>query len=157
MTVGNKVVMLQYHYPNLITGMQNATCVILLLVGSTLNLVDIKPITGEQWRIFSVCAIMLVVQIVSMLYALPLVAIATTVVFRNAATVAIAIIDWACFGKQFTYSTAFGLAVATAGMSLYALNDVSFDAVGYMWLAVNAAATVVNTFWNNVSAALCSN
>jgi drug/metabolite transporter (DMT)-like permease len=150
MTVGNKLVMLDFHHPNLVMGMQNATCVIMLVVGSSMKLLDIKPISGEQWKIFSVCAIMLVCQIISMLYALPLVAIATTVVFRNAATVAIAFIDWAFFGKKFTMSTVSGLVLATAGMTIYAINDVSFDAVGYFWLSVNAAATVVNTFWNNV-------
>ena len=113
MTVGNKVVMLDFHYPNTITFLQNGTCVLILALCKALQLAEIKPITFEQWKIFSMCALMLSIQvfkhqqtarsawcnqqsvlavcaqIITMLYALPRVAIASTVVFRNIAMVVV--------------------------------------------------------------------
>ena len=61
-----------------------------------------------------------------------------------------AVIDYLFFGKAFSVGSTCGLLVATIGMTLYAANDINFDFVGYLWLTANAAATVVNTFWNNV-------
>lgn len=150
MTVGNKVVMLDFHYPNTITFLQNGTCVLILALCKALQLAEIKPITFEQWKIFSMCALLLSIQIITMLYALPRVAIASTVVFRNIAMVVVAVVDYLFFGKAFSVGSACGLLVATIGMTLYAANDINFDLVGYLWLTANAAATVVNTFWNNV-------
>jgi hypothetical protein len=35
-------------------------------------------------------------------------------------------------------------------MGIYAMNDINYDMVGYLWLAGNLVATVFNTFWNSV-------
>ena len=63
MTVGNKVVMLDFHYPNTITFLQNGTCVLILALCKALQLAEIKPITFEQWKTFSMCALMLSIQV----------------------------------------------------------------------------------------------
>lgn len=148
MTIGNKVVMLHFRYPNLVTLLQNASAVALLLLGVATGSTEIKPMKSEQWRTFMVTAVFLTTQIVSSLLALPLVAIATTIVFRNLSTCAVAVIDWACFGKRFSTATASALLLATTGMCIYAGSDVNYDFMGYIWLLVNATATVLNTFWN---------
>lgn len=150
MTVGNKVVMLDFHYPNAVTFLQNGTCVVALFLFKILKIADIKPITFEQWKIFAMSAIMLSIQIVTMLCALPLVAIASTVVFRNIGTVVVAIIDYMFFGKTFTPGSVAGLLLTAVGMTVYAMNDINYNFVGYMWLTANLVATVFNTFWNNV-------
>jgi drug/metabolite transporter (DMT)-like permease len=150
MTVGNKLIMIAFKYPNLVTLMQNGTCVLVLATCKALGLADIKPISQDQWVTFAVTAVLLATQIVSMLYALPLVAIATTVAARTVAMVVVAAIDYTFFDKTFTFISAGALVVATAGMIIYALNDVNYDAVGYLWLLLNSVATVISTFWNKV-------
>jgi len=138
MTIGNKFIMLHYKYPNFITLLQNATAVACLLGGKFSGMVRIEPLKFEQWKIFMFSAVFLSVQIVSSLMALPLVAIATTIVFRNISTCIVALIDWAVFGKEFTAPTVASLLITTLGMFLYAWNDVNYNFMGYIWLAVNA-------------------
>jgi hypothetical protein len=136
-----------------VTFIQNGACVLVLFILKVLSIADMKPITYQQWKIvsangiypslyapiislplqFSVCALMLIIQIVTMLFALPRVAIASTVVFRNVGTVIVvnyvlqyvnidqlfltnrllqAVIEYTFFGKSLTYGSIAGLAVS---------------------------------------------
>lgn len=150
MTIGNKFVMLHYKYPNFVTLLQNCTAVACLVIGKVSGFVEIKPLALHQWKIFMFAAVFLTVQIVSSLMALPLVAIATTIVFRSISTCVVALLDWAIFGKVFSAGTVAALVMTSVGMLVYAWNDVNYNFYGYMWLMVNASATVANTFWNKI-------
>jgi drug/metabolite transporter (DMT)-like permease len=150
MTVGNKFVMVAFKYPNLVTLMQTGTCTAALALCKAFGIADIKPITLNQWLVFLMTAVLLAIQIVSMLYALPLVAIATTVSARTIVMIVVALIDFLFFDKTFTLGSAGALVVATIGMVVYALNDVNYNRIGYLWLLVNSIATVIATFWNKV-------
>eukprot|EP00523_Entomoneis_sp_CCMP467_P008221 CAMPEP_0168721240 /NCGR_PEP_ID=MMETSP0724-20121128/1981_1 /TAXON_ID=265536 /ORGANISM="Amphiprora sp., Strain CCMP467" /LENGTH=336 /DNA_ID=CAMNT_0008767877 /DNA_START=69 /DNA_END=1079 /DNA_ORIENTATION=+ len=148
MTVGNKYVMRQWNYANTLTLMQNGTAVLYLGVGRYINMLEMKPFAYQQWKVFAVSSFFLAMQILTSLKALPFVAIATVVAFRNTCTVVIAIVDYFVFGNKFnTYQVA-SLAATTAGMILYAIQDINYNAVGYMWLVGNSVATIINTFWN---------
>ena len=73
-----------------------------------------------------------------------------TIVFRNAATIAGAGIDYTFFGKTFSKASVASLGMTTIGMMFYAGNDLNYSSVGYFWLLVNAVATLANIFWNRV-------
>jgi drug/metabolite transporter (DMT)-like permease len=151
MTVGNKFVMKQWgDYANTLTLLQNGTAVIYLGAGHALGLLEMKAFAAQQWKVFAVSSFFLSMQILTSLKALPFVAIATVVAFRNMCTVVIALIDFFCFGNKFSKPQLYALALTTAGMVLYALQDINFNAVGYLWLVGNSVATIVNTFWNKV-------
>ncbi|CAB9523308.1 Solute carrier family 35 (UDP-glucuronic acid UDP-N-acetylgalactosamine dual transporter), member D1 [Seminavis robusta] len=150
MTVGNKYVMQQWPYANTLTLMQNGTAVLYLAWGNYSGFLEMKPFAMKQWQIFGVCSFFLAMQILTSLKALPYVAIATLVAFRNTCTVAIAVIDYFFFGNKFSQAQIASLAVTTVGMILYALQDVNFNLVGYMWLFGNSLATIFNTFWNKI-------
>ena len=150
MTVGNKYVMKEYPFANILTLLQNGCCVMMLLGGHRAGFIDFKEFKARQWKIFSVNAIFLTMQIVTSLQALPLVAIATVVAFRNMCTVVIAFVDYTFFGNRFSNSQIVGLCVTTIGMIIYAGQDINFNFWGYMWLLGNSFATVSNTFWNKV-------
>jgi len=150
MTIGNKFIMHHYHYPNFITLLQNGTAVAFLIGGNLAGMIEFKPFTVAQWKIFAVNAVLLALQILSSLMALPHVAIATTIVFRNLATIAGAVIDWFFFKKEFSRNSILALVMTTIGMLMYAGSDVNYNPVGYFWLLVNGAATVANIFWNRV-------
>lgn len=92
----------------------------------------------------------LAMQILTSLKALPLVAIATVVAFRNTCTVVIAMIDYFFFGTKFSQPMMYALALTTVGMLIYAFQDINFNFYGYMWLLGNSLATIINTFWNKV-------
>merc|ERR1712166_812257 len=78
------------------------------------------------------------------------VSVAMTIVFRNAATIAGAGIDYTFFGKTFSKASVASLGMTTIGMMFYAGNDLNYSSVGYFWLLVNAVATLANIFWNRV-------
>jgi drug/metabolite transporter (DMT)-like permease len=150
MTVGNKYVMKQWNYANTMTLLQNGTAVIYLLFGYRCGFLEMKAFTWQQWKIFLVSAFFLSMQILTSLKALPLVAIATVVAFRNMCTVVIAIVDYFFFGTKFSLRQILALGITTIGMVIYASRDVNFDFMGYMWLAGNSLATILSTFWNKV-------
>mmetsp|Transcript_44341 Transcript_44341/g.82355 ORF Transcript_44341/g.82355 Transcript_44341/m.82355 type:complete len:351 (-) Transcript_44341:185-1237(-) len=151
MTVGNKYVMREWgDFANTLTLLQNGAAVLYLSGSRALGLLEMKPITGQQWRVFAATAFFLTMQIFTSLKALPYVAIATVVVFRNTCTVVIAIIDYFFFGNKFSKLQMASLALTTAGMLIYAGQDINFNLMGYLWLAGNSAATIINTFWNKI-------
>ena len=151
MTVGNKYVMKAWgDFANTLTLLQNGTAVLYLAISRHLGMMEMKPITGQQWRVFAATAFFLTMQIMTSLKALPYVAIATVVVFRNTCTVIIAIIDYCFFGNKFSKLQMASLALTTVGMLIYAGQDINFDLVGYLWLVGNSVATIANTFWNKV-------
>lgn len=150
MTVGNKYVMREWGAANVLTLMQNGAAVAYLGAGRVLGFVEMKAFSGQQWRVFAVSAFFLAMQILTSLMALPLVAIATVVTFRNMCTVIIALIDYFFFGTRFSGKMMLSLGLTTVGMIIYSSRDVNFNAAGYLWLLANSAATVFNTFWQKV-------
>ena len=150
MTVGNKYVMKEWDFANTLTLLQNGTAVLYLGAGRLTNKLDMKPFALQQWKVFAVSSFFLAMQILTSLKALPLVAIATVVAFRNSCTVVIALIDYFCFGTRFSKPMMYALVLTTIGMLIYAFQDINFNFVGYMWLVGNSAATIFNTFWNKV-------
>jgi drug/metabolite transporter (DMT)-like permease len=148
MTVGNKFVMKQWNFANTLTFMQNGTAVLYLGAGRHFQMLEMKPFAMQQWKVFAVSSFFLAMQILTSLKALPFVAIATVVAFRNTCTVVIAIIDYFFFGTKFGQAQVWALALTTLGMIVYAIQDVNFNLVGYLWLVGNSVATIINTFWN---------
>lgn len=150
MTVGNKFVMKQWDFANTLTLLQNGTAILYLGAGLNFGFLDMKPFKMQQWRVFMVSSFFLAMQILTSLKALPLVAIATVVAFRNTCTVVIAMIDYFFFGTKFSKPMMSALILTTIGMLIYAVQDINFNLEGYLWLVGNSAATIFNTFWNKV-------
>lgn len=151
MTVGNKYVMKAWgDFANTLTLLQNGSAVLYLAISRHVGFLEMKPFTGQQWKVFAVTAFFLTMQIFTSLKALPYVAIATVVVFRNTCTVIIAIIDYCFFGNKFNKMQIASLSTTTIGMLVYAGQDINFDHVGYLWLVGNSVATIANIFWNKV-------
>jgi len=148
MTVGNKYVMKQWNFANTLTFMQNGTAVLYLGVGKYMDMIEMKPFAAQQWKVFAVSSFFLAMQILTSLKALPFVAIATVVAFRNTCTVIIAMIDYFFFGTRFGQTQIWALALTTLGMIIYAIQDINFNLAGYLWLVGNSVATIINTFWN---------
>lgn len=137
-------------FANTLTLLQNGTAVLYLALSRHLGFLEMKPFTGQQWKVFAATAFLLTMQIFTSLKALPYVAIATVVVFRNMCTVIIAIIDYCFFGNKFNKMQTASLGLTTIGMLIYAGQDINFDLVGYLWLVGNSVATIANTFWNKI-------
>ncbi len=141
-------VMRKWDFANTLTLMQNGLAVAYLGAGRYAGMLDMKPFAPQQWKVFAVSSFFLAMQILTSLKALPFVAIATVVAFRNTCTVVIAIIDFTFFGTKFTQPQIWALSLTTVGMIIYAIQDINFHLMGYLWLVGNSVATIINTFWN---------
>jgi drug/metabolite transporter (DMT)-like permease len=140
--------MKEWDFANTLTLMQNGLAVVYLGTGKYTGMFEMKPFAAQQWKVFAVSSFFLAMQILTSLKALPFVAIATVVAFRNTCTVIIAVIDYMFFGTKFTQIQILALVATTVGMIIYALQDINFNLVGYLWLVGNSVATIFNTFWN---------
>ena len=145
---GQQYVMKEWDFANTLTLMQNGFAVVYLGAGKIAGMVEMKPFSAQQWKVFAVSSFFLAMQILTSLKALPFVAIATVVAMRNTCTVIIAVIDFMFFGTKFTQQQVFALVATTIGMIIYALRDINYNLVGYLWLVGNSLATIFNTFWN---------
>ena len=56
MTVGNKAAMLSYHFPNLLTLLQNGFTSAVMVFGIWSGADDVKPFTSAQFLVFSATA-----------------------------------------------------------------------------------------------------
>ena len=81
------------------------------------------------------------------LKALPLVAVATTVVFRNLGTVFVAIGDSMFFGKEFNTEMKQGIGIILFGSLVYSYFDLNFDYYGYAWMSLNTVIFAINVLY----------
>jgi hypothetical protein len=149
MTVGNKALMKKMNAANAIMFAQNGLTVMFLLIGLFSGKVVMKPFTMRQVKIFFVSSLILASQLVTALYALPHVAIATVVIFRNASMAAIAFIDYFFKGATFNLDCKIAILGVMTGTFIYAGSDVNFDRVGYFWQSVNSVLYILGVLYQS--------
>jgi drug/metabolite transporter (DMT)-like permease len=135
-------------FPNILCLVQNGITFLFLLTAYATNTLDFQPITQRDIMIFALPSLFLTLEILTSLLALPLVALATVVVFRNISLCLVAVGDYFIFGTTFNNATIAALAVIVSGSLLYAWQDIQFDANGYWWLSINAVLYVISNFYN---------
>lgn len=170
MTIFNKKIILEYNYPRILLIAQNIASVIFILFGSNYivkylnsksssnldesgkSLVEIlssylkmNPIESQHLIYCIPISLSYLFMLISSLYALNLVSVATVVVFRNFATFLVAIGDFFIFGKRFSKHQLFALLTIGAGVVIYAYNDLEGDFNGYIWIILNTLAVVLNS------------
>lgn len=150
MTVANKAIMLNFNYANMVLLLQSVLSAAVLVGAKVGGYIKVNPITRSQVKIFLASSVLKVLQVVTSLLALPLVAIATVMVFRNIAIVITAVVDLMFFGTKFNFRCVLALALVVVGSLVYTGFDVNFNAQGYMWLALNTFLYVVSVIYNKV-------
>jgi len=150
LTVGNKAIMHEFNYANMVLLLQSLLSALILCGAALTGLIDVNPITSAQIRIFLMSSVLKVLQVVSSLMALPNVAIATVMVFRNLAIVTTAIIDYFFFDGKHSRNTVLALGLVVAGSLIYTGFDVNFHAEGYAWLVLNTVLYVLSVVYNKV-------
>ena len=154
MVIFNKLIMQAYAYPAVLIFVQSAATVLFQLLGTRAGLFSMKRWQLEHFKKWSVAALLFVMVLGSSMKALPYIAVATTIVFRNLGTCAVALGDALLFGKVFTTQMKGALAVMVAGSLVYAMHDANYHPVGYFWISINTAlwaATVLFEKWATVS------
>ena len=148
MTIANKLIMLHYHFANTLMLLQNSTATLVLWLCYMFGCLDTRAFTLAQVRTFLLPSVFLTLEMYTSLLALPYVAIATTVIFRNVSLFIVAFFDWLCMGQHFTVMGVLGLCLVVGGSVLYAEKDITFNATGYFWLGTNAFVYVFACFYN---------
>ena len=149
--VGNKFVAQSYSANNLTILFQNGVAALILYAGARAGRFDMKPLKEGQFRAMAVPALLNSLQLLTSIKALPYVAIATTVVFRNVSTLLCAGIESAYFGETFSARAKAALVLIFLGSVVYAKQDLTFNFVGYMWLCGNTAAYTVNNIYTKLT------
>lgn len=145
MTIMNKFIMKDLHIPYMVLCFQQSIGVVFhiamyFLVGrrDVRNTWHIRPVTSVQVRRLCIAALYFTFMLASSLKALPLVSVATVVVFRNCCTCVVAFFEWIVFGKYFSFEAWAAIGLTVLGSLAYANTDITFNADGYFWQCVNS-------------------
>ena len=148
MTLANKYIMVSYHYANTLMLLQNGVATVVLWLCYCGGWLETKPFTLSQVKTFLLPSLFVTLEMYTSLLALPYVAIATTVIFRNASLVVVALTDCSCMGTRFSVVSWVGLALIVGGSLVYADKDITYDETGYFWLSINAFVYIFACFYN---------
>lgn len=150
MLVGNKYVAQHYHANNLTVLFQNAVAVLILWIGGMTGQFEMKPLSRRQFAAMLVPALLNSIQLLTSIKGLFYVAVATTVVFRNISTLLCASIEALYFGERFSSRAKIALLIIFAGSVIYAKEDLTFNATGYLWLTGNTIAYTINNVYTKL-------
>jgi len=148
LVLGNKYIGESFQYSNVALFYQNGMAVAMLYLGNKAGKFSMKPFDRAQFVQMTVPALFMSLQIVTSFKALAIVAVATTLVFRNLATCLVAGVEFLMFNSRTTTLTKVSLLVILSGAYIYAIDDIHFDPVGYSWLLLNTIIFTANAVWN---------
>jgi hypothetical protein len=100
MVLLNKYCAMSFQQPYSLLGFQNTMTIILNFLGVGFGIFSLKPFTVPQFRMFILPTFLFVGMLVTSLYGLPYVSVATTVIFRAVSTCFVAAGDYVLFGKR---------------------------------------------------------
>lgn len=147
MVIFNKLVMQSYNYSTFLLIIQNTITIALNLVGTKAGIFTMNEWKLEHFKIWALPTVTFSIMLVTSLKALPLVAVATTVVFRNISTVLVACGDALLFSKEFNKDMKIAIAVILAGSIVYSYFDMNFNMVGYLWMVANTILFTCNVLY----------
>jgi hypothetical protein len=147
MTCLNKFVATGFHDHFVLLFVQAGMSVSFNLLGTKLAIFPpLKPFTRQQFLSFSLPSVIFTCMLVTSLAGLPYVSVPTVVVFRAVATVVIAMLDVVIFKNEITRRMAMALVVVVVGAAIYSMYDITYNRIGYMWMALNMGLMIVVQF-----------
>ena len=144
LTLVNKLVMTKFPFPNAVVSLQNTTTIAMLMVGSSMSpsIFGRMPVLSrEMLMMWAPLVIAFVVVLVSSMLALLRVSAVTLIVIRNLTAISVAALERVVLGSSVSGSAVVALLGMVGGAVAFGLHDLTFDAQGYAWLAVNMVAT----------------
>ena len=145
LTVVNKILISeQFRHPSLLTLCQCCFAAVLIHLGRILipSVKEaVQPIAFETSKKWSILVFLFVLMLLSSMFALETISVTTLTVVRNLTTLTTAMCDYFFLNTKFTVRKIFCLFTMLAGAVMYGSHDMSFHAVGYLYLLVNCIAT----------------
>jgi drug/metabolite transporter (DMT)-like permease len=136
----NKWIMTGFHRPNTLLCVQNGLTIVFNLLRYKLGYCEMKPWKAGHFKMFLAPTMLFTFMLFCSLQALPYIAVATTIIFRNIGTVVVAAGEYAVFKRQYTFQQIVAICVIVVGSVIYAGADVNYDPTGYFWISLNTAA-----------------
>ena len=144
MTLVNKVVIGRFPFPDALIAIQNVMATFVLLSGSFImpsTFGRMPKLTKHTLREWVPIVFLFVGILLSSLMALMKVSAVTLIVIRNLISCTVAFFEYTVLKTRIGARSMLSLAGILGGAMLYAMFDITFDAVGYVWLLVNIVAT----------------
>jgi len=140
MVVSNKIIMHAFPFPMTLLLIQNTIAVVLTLVLALTghDAFTMKPWDSKHLITWLLPTITFSIMLMTSLLALPHIAVATTVVFRNLGSLLVATIEpLVLTTPPLTSGHKKSLAVIIAGALIYSIFDLNFNQKGYLWISFN--------------------
>jgi drug/metabolite transporter (DMT)-like permease len=140
MVVSNKIIMHAFPFPMTLLLIQNTIAVVLTLVLALTShdAFTMKPWDSKHLITWLLPTITFSIMLMTSLLALPHIAVATTVVFRNLGSLLVATIEpLVLTTPPLTSGHKKSLALIIAGALIYSIFDLNFNQKGYLWISFN--------------------
>lgn len=143
MVLMNKAVLSSYEYHNHMTLLlyQTGLAFVMLLIAGKLGYAEVPPFDWRLAKVWFPVNLFFLAMLFSSYLSLQHLNVALVTIFKNVTNVGVALGDFYMFGRRASNGVMLSLAVMVAGAVLTGFSDVSFNLVGYVWMAINCAST----------------
>eukprot|EP01116_Phalansterium_solitarium_P011042 TRINITY_DN26653_c0_g1_i1.p1 TRINITY_DN26653_c0_g1~~TRINITY_DN26653_c0_g1_i1.p1 ORF type:complete len:332 (+),score=100.76 TRINITY_DN26653_c0_g1_i1:139-1134(+) len=144
MTFTNKALLSTYNlqYPLFVLVYQNVFTLSALALAVRLDLLKLPPMRVSTLVRWYPVNILFLIMLASASYALRVLSVPMVTIFKNFATVLVTLGDMMLFRSVLTPPIFCAVIMILFGSVVAGLNDLSYNGAGYVWMAINCAATV---------------
>ena len=144
-TLFNKAIFSTYHftYPNLVTLGQILITLTLIRLLSARDYVEVSPMSRSALRKLFPLTVAWWIYVLSGVTALRYLSVPMYGLLRRGTTLAVVAGEYAMFGKVVSRNALGAIAIMMAGALIGVSNDLSFNPLGYLYIAVCCASTAL--------------
>ena len=143
LTIGNKFIMLHFHFPMVLLLIQNTASVLFILLARLTGRVEFDKFTFMQLLIITGSAAISTLQLSASLISLPQISIATLTVFGNTRALMQSMFECVILREQFSWKEVGALFIIAGTSVLYSSGDKTSSVEGIVWLIVNCVSYVI--------------
>jgi len=143
LTIGNKFIMLHFHFPMVLLLIQNTASVLFILLARLTGRVEFDKFTFMQLLIITGSAAISTLQLSASLISLPQISIATLTVFGNTRALMQSMFECVILREQFSWKEVGALFIIAGTSVLYSSGDKTSSVEGIIWLIINCVSYVI--------------
>ena len=143
LTIGNKFIMLHFHFPMVLLLIQNTASVLFILLARMTGRVEFDKFTFMQLLIITGSAAISTLQLSASLISLPQISIATLTVFGNTRALMQSMFECVILREKFSWKEVGALFIIAGTSVLYSSGDKTSSVEGIIWLIINCVSYVI--------------
>ena len=143
LTIGNKFIMMSFHFPMVLLLIQNTASVLFILLACVTRQVKFDKFTLMQFVIITGSAAISTLQLSASLISLPQISIATLTVFGNTRALLQSLFECVILRERFSWKELVALLIIAGTSVLYSSGDSTSTFTGVVWLIINCVSYVV--------------